>query len=91
MSTAAYVRMQSQTLPHACHWPGCSTQVPPAIWGCRKHWFALPASIRSRIWSTYRQGQEVDMRPSEQYIDAETAAQEWIRARGAKEQGNSNG
>lgn len=80
MSKAGYVRRQGQTRPHHCHWPGCDKQVPPAMWGCRKHWFALPAEIRSRIWAAYRPGQEEDMDVSRAYAEAARAAQDWIRA-----------
>lgn len=57
MTTKAdYVRSQGQTRKHHCHWPGCSQQVPPAMWGCKGHWFKLPASLRARIWATYKPG-----------------------------------
>lgn len=76
-----YVRSQGQTRKHHCHWPGCAKQVPPAMWGCSAHWFALPAGIRSRIWSTFKPGQEVNGTPSAAYIEAANAAQTWIAAR----------
>ena len=66
-------------MTHTCHWPGCGKAVPPAMWGCRQHWFALPKRLRDRIWATYRPGQEIDKRPSETYLDAAKAAQDWIR------------
>lgn len=78
MSKADYVRAQGQTRNHHCHWPGCDTQVPPAMWGCRKHWYRLPGHIRNQIWKTYRPGQERDQRPSRDYIEAAQAAQAWI-------------
>lgn len=83
---ADYVRSQVQTRPHCCHWPGCQRQVPPAIWGCNKHWFALPKDIRNAIWKAFRPGQEVDMRPSAAYIAAAKAAQDWIAANTPPEQ-----
>lgn len=75
----AYVRQQGQTRKHHCHWPGCTKQVPPAMWGCRAHWYALPAEIRSQIWTTYQPGQEVDGTPNAAYIAAARAAQDWIQ------------
>lgn len=58
MSTKAdYVRSQGQSRTHHCHWPGCEKQVPPAMWGCKTHWFKLPANLRAMVWSTYRPGQ----------------------------------
>lgn len=82
MSKADYVRSQGQTRYHHCHWPGCDKQVPPAMWGCRAHWFRLPAGLRSRIWATYKPGQEVSMAPSKAYLDAADAAQAWIKEQG---------
>lgn len=76
---AAHVRGAGQTRNHGCHWPGCTRQVPPAMWGCKSHWFKLPAAIRSRIWRAYRVGQEQDGRPSAEYVAAARAAQDWIR------------
>lgn len=76
---AAHVRAAGQTRRHHCHWPGCEEQVPPAKWGCRKHWYKLPPRIRNAIWRAYRAGQEEDGRPSRAYIDAAQAAQAWIR------------
>lgn len=75
---ADYVRRQSQTRGHTCHWPGCGKQVPPAMWGCKAHWFALPVTLRVRIWRSYRPGQENDMHPSEDYITVAKEVQEWI-------------
>lgn len=78
MTKAAYVLSQGQTRDHACHWPGCSKQVPPAMWGCKDHWFMLPADLRQRIWATYRPGQEVNGDPSDAYLNAADAVQQWI-------------
>jgi hypothetical protein len=75
---AAYVLRQGQTRKHSCHWPGCEAQVPPAMWGCREHWFRLPKHLRDEIWRAYRPGQEKDMRPSEAYLAAARRVQEWI-------------
>lgn len=48
------------------------------MWGCSRHWFALPKGIRDRIWRAYRPGQEDTKTPSETYVEAARAAQEWI-------------
>lgn len=74
----AYVKRQGQDRRHECHWPGCERQVPPAMWGCRAHWYQLPKALRDRIWATYEIGQERSMRPSEEYLEAARAVQEWI-------------
>lgn len=75
---AAYVARQRQTRRHACHWPGCERQVPPAMWGCREHWFKLPKPLRDQIWKEYRPGQEIDGRPSARYLATAQLVQMWI-------------
>lgn len=65
---------------HTCHWPGCGKSVPPAMWGCRVHWFRLPIEIRNLIWRTYRPGQETSKTPSAEYVEAAKAALLWIKA-----------
>jgi hypothetical protein len=74
----AYVKSQGQTRRHECHWPGCTRQVPPALWGCRQHWYSLPHALRRRIWITFQPGQEKSMTPSAEYLAAAKAVQEWI-------------
>lgn len=64
---------------HTCHWPGCEERVPPAAWGCRRHWYKLPIGIRNKIWAAYRAGQENSKTPSARYIAAAREAQDWIR------------
>ncbi len=71
-------------MTHTCHWPGCDRRVPPKLWGCREHWFALPRAIREEIWRTYRPGQEADKAPSRAYLTAARAAQDYARAYDAR-------
>ena len=78
-SKADYVRSQGQTRGHRCHWTGCEKQVPPAMWGCKVHWFKLPQTLRNLIWRTYKPGQEIDGSPSQAYIDAAYKVQCWIK------------
>lgn len=75
-----YVRRAKQTRDHVCHWPGCGTLVPPARWGCAKHWYALPKELRNKIWAAYRPGQEIDARPSEAYTLVAKQVRNWIVA-----------
>lgn len=63
---------------HHCHWPGCNAQVKPAVWGCKKHWYMLPADLRQRIWKDYRPGQEQTKTPSRDYVETAHAVQAWI-------------
>lgn len=74
-----YVRKQGQTRDHHCHWPGCTKSVPPAMWGCKAHWFRLPKKLRDKIWATFEPGQEVDMSPSSEYLKVANEVQAWIR------------
>lgn len=75
----AYVRRETQTRNHECHWPGCGKQVKPAYWGCGKHWMMLPARLRNAIWAAYRPGQEKTMTPSRDYVRVARETQDWIR------------
>lgn len=63
---------------HHCHWPGCREDVPPATWGCYRHWKMLPKHLRDRIWATYRPGQEISKTPSRDYVEAAREVQRWI-------------
>jgi hypothetical protein len=73
-----HVMSQGQTRVHHCHWPGCPRQVPPAAWGCRRHWFMLPRYLRDRVWAAYRVGQEQTMTPSPEYVAVARQVQRWI-------------
>lgn len=79
---ADYVRSQPGDGRHRCHWPGCQSLVPPAKWGCRKHWFKLPQHLRNRIWATYRPGQEISKTPSRAYVTVAREVQDWIASQG---------
>lgn len=83
-SKRRYVQHQGQTRNHECHWPGCTAQVPPAMWGCKVHWFRLPKVLRDRIWAAYVPGQEVEMTPSETYLQVADDVQRWIRTSGTR-------
>ncbi len=65
---------------HRCHWPGCPIEVPPAMWGCKPHWFRLPKGVRNQIWATYRPGQEVDKDPSREYLAAARQAEDFAKS-----------
>lgn len=68
-------------MTHVCHWPGCGKPVPPKLWGCKPHWFALPKRLRDYIWETYVPGQEITKTPSAAYLDAAKQVQTWIAAK----------
>lgn len=56
--------------------------MPPALWGCREHWFRLPKPLRDEIWRAYRPGQEVTKDPSRAYLEAARKVQRWIEENG---------
>ena len=78
-SKADYVKRQPQTRKHTCHWPGCKLQVPPAMWGCKRHWYSLPQGLRNKVWASYRPGQEKDLKPSFEYMQVVAEVQDWIK------------
>lgn len=63
---------------HDCHWPGCDKLVPPAMWGCTRHWYLLPVALRNKVWATYRRGQEVTKTPSREYVAVAREVRDWI-------------
>ena len=87
MKKIEYVRRQMVKLvigdKHTCHWPGCGKVVPPALWGCREHWYRLPLLLRAKVWRSYRPGQEVTKDPSPEYLEAAKEIKKWILDHGA--------
>lgn len=74
-----HVRRAGQDRDHECHWPDCDQQVPPAMWGCRRHWYMLPKELRNAVWEAYEPGQEVRMDPSDKYLEVAERVQRWIQ------------
>lgn len=80
LGAMAHVHQLHGGLPemkHTCHWPGCQVEVPPKMWGCKRHWFTLPKQMRDRIWQEYRPGQENDKRPSDKYLEIAQRVHDW--------------
>lgn len=67
---------------HRCHAKGCRERVEPKLLMCPKHWRMVPKKLQAEVWRTYRAGQEIDKRPTREYLDAANAA---IKAVAAKE------
>ena len=59
---------------HACHAHGCSVQVPPELFMCRRHWYSLRKPLRVAIWREYRPGQEISKDPSPRYLAVQRLA-----------------
>lgn len=66
-------------MKHTCHWDGCNKECPPAMWGCKTHWFTLPKFLRDAIWDSYRPGQEITKTPSDKYLVVAWMVQQWIK------------
>lgn len=77
---AGYVRAKlgGPTGGHTCHWPGCTKQVPPAVWGCAPHWYSLPLDLRRKVWRAFRPGQEITKTPGRDYAAVAREVQRWI-------------
>lgn len=75
-------------MKHNCHWPGCTKEVPPRMWGCRPHWFMLTPILRARIWATYVPGQEMRKDPSDEYLRVADQVQQWCRDYIARKEGS---
>jgi hypothetical protein len=79
---AAHVRREvrkGQPRAHECHAKGCTTQVPPALLMCAKHWRMVPQALKNRIWDTYQPGQERgNVEPTDAYFEAQREAVEAV-------------
>lgn len=60
--------MTSKRVVHTCHAAGCKVTVPPKMFMCKRHWYMLPKTLRDDVWAAYRPGQEIDKRPSAEYV-----------------------
>ncbi len=65
-------------MSHLCHAHGCYTAVPPKMFMCKPHWFALPVELRNAIWREYRPGQEITKNPSPRYMAVQKLAVAYV-------------
>lgn len=72
-----------QVEQHLCHAVGCNIRIPPNRLMCAYHWYMVPPVLRRGVWRTYRPGQEVDKRPSKDYLDVAREAINYV----AREEG----
>lgn len=63
---------------HECHARGCATKVPPRLLMCGPHWRRVPKELQEAVWKTYRKGQEIDKRPTPEYLAAANDAIEAV-------------
>lgn len=62
---------------HTCHNPLCDNTCAPKMLACKVCWYRLPLPLRSRIWRTYKTGQEETKRVTPEYIEAFKACVDW--------------
>jgi hypothetical protein len=65
-------------LIHKCHYPQCEITVDPSLHMCQAHWFSIPVELRENLISAYRDGQELDERPSREYVLAAMAIRKHV-------------
>lgn len=75
-------------MKHTCHAEGCDAEVAPKLLMCGRHWRMVPGLLRARVWATYREGQEVDKKPSQAYMEAQRAAIEAVALREGRRGGD---
>jgi len=59
---------------HLCHADGCTRAVAERFLMCRPHWRMVPRRLQAAVWDAYRLGQELDKRPSDEWLRAADAA-----------------
>jgi len=70
--------------PHTCHARGCEKPVSPKLLMCAAHWRRVPRELQRAVWATYRNGQEIDKKPSREYLTAARAAIDAVAAKEAR-------
>ncbi|AFW96153.1 hypothetical protein ANA_C13491 [Anabaena sp. 90] len=53
---------------HYCHLPSCCMKVKPQYLMCSSYWKLVPAYLQALVYKNYRQGQEIDKKPSQEYL-----------------------
>lgn len=70
---------------HTCHARGCKISCAPKFLMCPRHWKMVDFNLQREVWRTYRPGQEVDKRPSEEWHKAADAAIECVAKKEGRE------
>lgn len=73
-------------MPHFCHAKRCTVEVPPRLLMCLKHWRMVPRDIQRLVWRHYRPGQEIDKRPTREYLDVMRRAIEAVAKQEERQQ-----
>jgi hypothetical protein len=48
---------------------------------CSRHWRGVPSELQQAVWRHYRRGQEIDKRPTPEYLAAAKAAIDAVAAK----------
>lgn len=76
--SSAVPKEGSARTKHTCHATGCDEAIPPSHLMCSKHWKVLSKSLQDEVYRYYRIGQEVDLKPSEDYLQAARKAVDFV-------------
>jgi hypothetical protein len=61
-------------MKHECAARGCTKKIPRRMLMCAEHWRKVPHKERTKVWDTYRPGQESQGEITPEYIDAAQGA-----------------
>ncbi len=73
--------MTAASRTHVCYAPACRSRIPNRRMFCPSHWRRLPAKLKRPILGHYREGQEIEGRPTKEYIAAVRTAIEHYERR----------
>ena len=71
-------------MSHHCHAVGCERRCPPAMFMCGPHWRKVPKENQREVWRTYRPGQEIDKRPTSEYMQVTNEARRIVAEKEGK-------
>lgn len=63
---------------HVCHVHPCGAKVNPCYLMCKPHWDMVPQDLRDEIYKYYRLGQEVDKKPTREWLVASLKAIRYV-------------
>ncbi len=57
-------------MKHTCHARGCSAEVSPKLFMCRRHWFMVPEPLRAEVLRHFQPSQVQSKRPTQAWLTA---------------------
>lgn len=61
-------KLRSDLRIHYCHVPDRQKIVDPKFLMCSRHWNQVPQKLKQLVYANYRNGQEIDKKPTEEYL-----------------------